>query len=209
MIKIKLIIPVWPDFKRAAQSCLIESIKQLEQANKGKFDIPISVCTHSLLSSARNSGVDKTTSAKKQRSITDCDYCLFVDADTGFTFENIVALFDLQVPVVGGGYRYRFGETKDHFVAGYWQKGFPGLNESCVAKNETGIITVDWSGGGFLLVRSDVFSKIEYPWFRYGVIEQGETAFEYSEDMGFCIQLKKNNIPLLCHCGLNLIHRQD
>jgi hypothetical protein len=207
MITIKLIIPAWPNYERAAQSCLRESLDMLSKTDTGNFKIIIVKSVNCILATARNNAL--TNSCKKLQAVTDCDYCLFVDGDTGFVFNNIVQLFDLNFQVVGGGYKYREGPNAGRFVAGYWKPELPGAIESCVDKDESGIVKVDWTGGGFLLVRADVFSLIEYPWFRDGVIDNGDEAFSSSEDMGFCMQLKQVGIPILCHCGLNLIHKQD
>ena len=207
-MKLKIIIPCWPSYERAAQSCLRQSLVGL---HSNRVDLTVISSKHCFLSTARNSGIDNSESTKKKRDTFDSDYYLFVDADTGFTVDNIHALLDVGVPVIGGVYKYRTGENAGKICAGYWKKDLPGISESCVDNTETGIVKVDWCGAGFLLVRADVFKQIDFPWFYCGVIERGDEAIEHGEDIGFCMRCKKADIPILVHCGLTpeLIHRQD
>jgi hypothetical protein len=224
---IKFVISCWPSFKKSAQSCLITSLKRIigddginhlsqgeEYVWDHKFenDILRFICPSSnMLSEARNRGAKSLSeSVKISQNVTDCNLCVFVDSDTGFDIKNIYDIISLGAPVVGG-YRYRSGIHKDHFVAGYWKKDRPGSFQSLVNKEENRIIKTDWTGGGFLVIQSWVFSKLKYPWFHYGVMEDGDEAFELSEDNCFCLQCYKAGIPILTHCGLDpqLIHQQD
>lgn len=206
--KLRIIIPCWPSFERAAQSCLRQSLNGLKS---DRVDITVVSSKHCFLSTARNSGIDNAESTKKRRDTFDSDYYLFVDADTGFTIDNIHALLDVNVPVIGGAYKYRTGENEGKIVGGYWKKELPGINESCVDSTETGLVKVDWCGAGFLLVQVDVFEQIEYPWFYCGVIEHGDEAIEHGEDIGFSLKCRKAGVPIVLHCGLKpeLIHKQD
>jgi hypothetical protein len=87
----------------------------------------------------------------------------------------------------------------------------PGFIYSYVDATQTGVIKVDWVGGGFVLVRADTFSKIEYPWFHCAVLEDGDYASEMGEDIGFCLKCHKAGIPIYMHCSFlpKLKHEQD
>ena len=47
---------------------------------------------------------------------------------------------------------------------------------------------------------STVFGKLEFPWFRRGVIDCGDEAEEMGEDIGFCLQCAKADIPIYVDC---------
>ena len=219
---VKIIIPCWPDFKSAAQPCLRESLLNfageacLIELDKGigngygfKYEgitFNIFASEYCYLSTARNLGANSFSGLIKiHQKICDSDRIQFIDADTGFTNTDILALIDENVPVIGGGYKYRMGVQKGKFVAGYWDE--LGLIKSIVDSNETGITKVDWVGAGFLLVKSSVFEKIKYPWFHCGVIEKNDEAYELGEDIAFCRKCSNEGIQILVHCGLNLTHR--
>jgi hypothetical protein len=211
VIKIKLIIPCWPSFEYAAQKCLRKSLEDLGQVDVGNYAIQIIKMTNPYISMARNEGISE--SKQKKQVISDCDYCLFVDSDQGFVFDNIKALVDADKLIVGGAIPYR-KERVDrvkYYCGGNFHLGLPGFINSYVERTQRGIVKVEWIGGGFLLVRAEVFSKIEYPWFFRGVLDNVDTAHEFSEDLGFCIRCSKANIPIYMHCDLSpkLIHEQD
>ena len=210
MIKIKLIIPCFGSLEYASQKCFKESLDRLKEADTGDYNIQIIPKIDPYISMARNTGV--SNSILKHQTITDCDYCLFIDADTGFTFGNIVSLIAANKSVIGGAVPYRKGHLNEAFYcAGNFYDGLPGFICSLVNRKQTGIVKVDWTGGNFVLVRADVFSKIEYPWFHFGVLDNGDSALEYGEDIGFCIKCYKANIPIYLHCDLEpkLIHEKD
>ena len=79
-MKLKIIIPCWPSYERAAQSCLRQSLVGL---HSNRVDLTVISSKHCFLSTARNSGIDNSESTKKKRDTFDSDYYLFVDADTG------------------------------------------------------------------------------------------------------------------------------
>lgn len=228
MTRIKIIIPCWPSVGYAVQSCCRKSIEELTGlpfdktlddtrnnepiiVNIGGYEIKIIFSIMCYLSAARNNGV--TGVYLKRQKVTDCDFVLFCDADTGFTFDNIIAMIDEDKPVIGGAYRYR-KERAIHigtYCAGDFMPNKPGFIHSYIDANETGVVKVDWVGGGFVLVKSDVFEKIEYPWFHCSVLEDGDYASEMGEDIGFCVKCYNAKIPIFLHCGFlpKLIHEQD
>ena len=208
---IKLIVPCFCSLEYASQKCFRESLANLEKTDKGDYDIRVIPKIDPYISMARNNGV--SDSPLKHQTITDCDYCLFIDADTGFTFGNIVSLIAENKPVIGGAVPYRKecdGLTR-YYCGGNFIDDHPGFIGSFVDQKQTGIVKVDWAGGNFLLVRADVFSKIEYPWFNFGVLDNGDCAHEYGEDIGFCMKCYHAGIPIYLHCDLSpkLIHEKD
>lgn len=211
MPKIKITIPCWPSADYAIQKCCRESIDALMKADTGEYEIHISPEVHCYLSGARNNSVTKEHLIHQK--ITAFDYYLFCDADTGFTFDNIVALIDENKPIIGGAYPYRKGkiDREGCYCAGDFYHDKPGFIGSFVETKETGVVKVDWLGGGFVLVRADAFEKIEYPWFHCGLLVDQDCAYEYSEDIGFALACRKAGVPIYLHCGFlpKLKHEQD
>jgi glycosyltransferase involved in cell wall biosynthesis len=213
MPKIKIIIPCWPSEDYAIQKCCRESIEELMKADTSDYEIIVAPKVSCYLSAARNNGVTNEKSNLIHQKITECDYYLFCDADTGFTFDNIMALIDENKPVIGGAYPYRKGRHNRQgcYCAGSFYPDRPGFINAFVKTEQTGVIEVDWIGGGFILARADALEKIEYPWFHSGVFVDTDCAYEYSEDIGFSVNCKKAGIPIYLHCGFlpKLIHEQD
>lgn len=211
MPKIKIIIPCWPSEDYAIQKCCRESLDALMKMNTGDYEVRVVPQVTCYLSASRNNGVSKEHLIHQK--ITANDYYLFCDADMGFTFDNIVALIDENKPVIGGAYPYREGrhERVGCYCAGGFFPDRPGFINSFVETRQTGVIQVDWIGGGFVLVRSDAFEQIEYPWFHNGVFVDQDCAYEYSEDIGFALNCKKAGIPIYLHCSFlpKLVHEQD
>jgi hypothetical protein len=227
-IRLKIVVPCWPSVDYAAQKCFRKSIEDLTEiafdnilalvkdnkpitASIDNYDIQIVFKVTCYLSASRNNGV--TDIYLKKQTVTDCDFVLFCDADTGFVFDNIVAMVEENKPVIGGAYRYR-KERAIHigtYCAGDFMPNKPGFIYSYIDARETGIIKCDWVGGGFVLVRADTFNKIEYPWFHCAVLEDGDYASEMGEDIGFCLKCHKAGVPIYLHCGFlpKLIHEQD
>lgn len=61
-------------------------------------------------------------------------------------------------------------------------------------------------GTGLLLVKTQVFNEIEFPWFQFEFTESG--FVKTGEDVWFCLQAKKKGIDIWCdptitvgHCG--------
>ena len=211
MTKIKLIVPCFSSLEYASQKCFRESLDNLEKTVTADYNIQVIPKTDPYISIARNTGVSE--SSLKHQIITDCDYCLFIDADTGFTFGNIVSLVNENKSVIGGAvpYRKECKTLSKYYCGGNFIPGYPGFMCSFVDQQQTGVVKVDWAGGNFLLVRADVFSKIEYPWFCHGVLDNGDSAHEYGEDIGFCMKCLDAGIPIYLHCDLTpkLIHEKD
>ena len=228
MTRIKIVIPCWPSVEYATQKCCRKSLEDLTGisfekildlvknkspiiATIGEYEIKIVFQITCYSSASRNNGV--TDVYLKKQKVTDCDFVLFCDADTGFCFDNIIAMIDENKLVIGGAYRYR-KERAIHigtYCAGDFMPNKPGFIYSYIDANETGVQKVDWVGGGFVLVRADTFEKIDYPWFHCAVLEDGEYASEMGEDIGFCVKCHKAGIPIYLHCSFlpKLIHEQD
>jgi hypothetical protein len=223
---VKIIISCWPTFAQSATEGLRESLRvfagtrclEVLDTHDGMGKVPcygfehkdvrfiIVPSSHCYLSTSKNQGVNNFSGCeRKTQPITDCEAVIFVDSDHSFTPENIEALVNSPYDITGAAYRYRQGPT-DCFVAGTMRDD--GYLTARLLAIETGVHRVDWVGGGFIAVKSTVFEQLEYPWFRRGVIDNGATAVELGEDIGFCLQAKRAGIPVWVDCDCQVGHGQ-
>lgn len=164
------------------------------------------------------------------RAIEDhgADYVMFCDADQVFPRNTLVELLKLvsdEFPVVTGIYfrkkpphtcvigKYlpndQVAEARKAPLAG--QGLLTDSGDQCLYYRDLQsfdvVQPVDAFGMGCVLVRTDVFSKLEQPYFKYinGYTTGDYTFQNITEDMWFCAQLKKKGIRTLCNpkvlCG--------
>jgi len=170
---------------------------------RGEYRYLIYSSSHCFVSTARNNGVNIWNDNKrKHQEIADCRGILFLDHDHTFEPEQIEQLVTSEKEVVAAAYPYR---TTDEplascYVAGDFDDRMNGLLYNRIHNSATGMQKCGWVGGGFLYVASSVFGLIEYPWFRRGVVDNGEEALELGEDIGLCLQLAKAGIDVFCDC---------
>jgi GT2 family glycosyltransferase len=62
-------------------------------------------------------------------------------------------------------------------------------------------IEVDGVGAGFLLIKKDMFYKIQRPWFQVHTLEETMT-----EDIEFCLRAKKAGYKIYAYTGVHLSH---
>ena len=223
-MKVKIIISCWPSFLKCSTQGMRASLeilggsRILEVLDKhGEYNIPgygfrngdidfvVYPSSHCYLSTSKNNGINSFSgSIKKQQNITDCDFILLMDADHSFLPEQINKLLKNDLPIVGGAYKYRHSCLSECYVAGDMREN--GELKDRLHISSTGLNKVHWVGGGFVLVKVEVFNKLEFPWFRGGVVDMGDTANELGEDIGFCLQAMKANIPVYCDCDCRVGH---
>lgn len=143
------------------------------------------------------------------------DLYLFWDSDTVGGIDDFAKMYNLNKPVVFGLYPFnKSPELEKYFVGGSFIEGFPGctnldhyfpIGEKRVYEGFN-----FWSGLGFTLIRKTVLQALPYPWVDGITVE---TPKEYprpreilKDDMGFCLNLIRNDIPVVCDGRLNLKH---
>ena len=131
----------------------------------------------------------------------DYDYMLWIDSDVVFRFEDFQALLRHKVDIAAGLYlmsdNARFAAV-EHMDEDVFERAgeFEFLTPAALADRE-GLVKVDYSGFGFVLVRRGVFERLTYPWFRPVYFEAPGGASDFtSEDVGFCLQARKAGIDV-------------
>ena len=136
---------------------------------------------------------------------------LFVDADMFFNPQDITALVEHDLPVVSGA--YCLSTTEKLWCAG---KIIDRWIYACHKSSVLSLEQCDFCGGGFLLVKAEVFEKVPRPWFRYIMdyydVDGEPYSVQWKEDIGFCMHLVKHGYKIMVdfntvigHC--NKIHR--
>jgi hypothetical protein len=125
------------------------------------------------------------------------EWLMFLDDDHTFGPEILKRLLAHNVPVVGALYLQRqmpflpiaYATKDDEGV--YWPVD---LN----AHGENDLITVRGLGTGGMLIRTEIFRELPYPWFEHG------TA---SEDLIFCDRVYEAGLgPIYCDLGARMGH---
>jgi hypothetical protein len=82
---------------------------------------------------------------------------------------------------------------------------------------ETGLVEIDATGAGCLLIRTEAFRQIERPWFRYGndslldlsKLTEGDLLGAHGEDIYFSQKAKRSGLHLFLDPGVRCAHEVD
>jgi hypothetical protein len=97
---------------------------------------------------------------------TDCQFFMFIDADTAFTAGDVLALLAADVPIVSGLYRYRTKVTEGGIPHCFRDPQGKPIDVNSNELQECGFLPT-----GMLLIRREVFEKM-YRQHEY-VFDQG------------------------------------
>jgi GT2 family glycosyltransferase len=149
---------------------------------------------------------------KKIHQVPDYDYYLSIDSDISFSMESIARLLQVfdgrpGAGIVSASYTNN-GPNSHCLVAGNFKDAIPGnaspdLN---IPAYESKVLSVDWVGAGFALIKKSVFEKLEYPWFRAHPIVVEETCELCTEDIGLCMDAKAVGFEILIDCSNRVGH---
>lgn len=140
--------------------------------------------------------------AAKELLETGCEWVLFVDSDMRFPGGALERLLAWDVPVVAANCSKRkrpIGPTARvrNFGVEEAEALFP--TEDDIANDE--LVQVETVGTGFMLVKSEVFLQIEWPWFSAPYIES--KGKHIGEDVFFCGRCHEAGIPIFVDPALS------
>lgn len=124
------------------------------------------------------------------------EWLLFIDDDHAFKHDLLLRLLAHDVPIVGSLYLQRMlpfspiaysHKTEDDYYIPIDLTSLP----------DTGLVEVQAVGTGGMLIRTEVFRELEYPWFEHG---------RASEDLIFCDRAREAGFPIYCDLGSRLGH---
>jgi hypothetical protein len=161
----------------------------------------------------RNKAAAPNNYRKKQ--IPDYDYYLSMDADNSFDVSTVFMLIDDKKDIVSAAYKMRSAKNScllNRFVAAHWTQA-PGIAplESYIPDTSTGLIKVDTVGLGCCLINSQVFSAMEYPFFRHNIVdfEKGNSAIIAPDDVSFAMDAARYGFSLFVDCDIKVNHHVE
>lgn len=119
------------------------------------------------------------------------DWILYVDSDMGFPMTALQHLLSFDVDVVGANCSRRkrpIGPTARV------RNPATGELDPVWPEKGRGLQQVETLGTGFLLIKADVFRRIEWPWFNQPWVEEHQRWA--GEDTFFCGRCHEAGIPL-------------
>lgn len=185
----------------------LKSIRDLKESNE--FDVDIIAQQGSNVPRSRNAMINGELSNQVSQQLDGFDYFLCVDADTGFTVDNVKQLLAHEADIVSGAYVHKHNSQR--FVAG-WFGEIEGISpmENRVALDRSGLFEVDWCGAGFMLLKREALQTMPYPWFTCIEIQytspEGKCAQVTSDDLGFCMKARQNGMKILFDADCRVDH---
>lgn len=130
------------------------------------------------------------------------DAVLMVDNDMTLPTDALTRLVAANVDVASGWYLRRSVDTRQSNAyriddpGGRPYYGYP--NGSAYSADELlgmdGLVRVHGTGMGCCLIRTDVFRRLQYPWFDW--VNYADRHGMLSEDLYFCLALNRAGIPI-------------
>lgn len=131
---------------------------------------------------------------KKFLQESDCTHLFFIDSDVIPPKDALEKLIKHDMDIVCGAYPIKRGanDAKSETVYALFCKEGEGL---LPIKAGYGLVQIDRAGTGCMLIKREVFDRIEMPAFRWEYNEEGLT--ERGEDIHFCIKAQAAGVPLM------------
>lgn len=141
----------------------------------------------------------------------DYTHIMWIDSDIIFTPEHFQRLLDHDKDIVSGIYMmsngYQFATVKDWDENYFVKHGhFHFMTENDI-KNK-GLIEVDYTGLGFMLVKRGVFESLNYPWFQPKFYNIGPCTDFSSEDVSFCKMIKERGYDIYVDTNIRVKHEK-
>lgn len=133
------------------------------------------------------------------------DYLMFVDSDVILPSDCLLNMLEYDADIVMGIYPRRNTQTgqTEIFLTGY--ENFTDEN-NLNTRNIPSETRIDIKGGGMgcALIKTELFKKLQYPWFKYVEYESGDTL---SEDNYFCWKASEIGAKIQCDTRIRCWHR--
>lgn len=138
-------------------------------------------------------------------------HLLFIDDDMVFPPAAAEKLIDLDKDIVCAlAYQRRPKFLPCIYTIKPDENGIMQINHIEDAEN-TGVIEIDACGSAFILIKTEVFKKLELPWYTWGDKTLGvyEDKGGLGEDIGFCVKAKRAGFRVFCDTDLIINHLGD
>ena len=132
------------------------------------------------------------------------DYMMWIDSDIVFTPDQFFKLIDADKDIASG--LYKMHDNIHYATVEKWDDDFFVKNGSYqfmtpeIMSKKKGLVSVAYTGLGWMLVKKGVFESLQYPWFQPIWKEynyQGQHIKEFaSEDVSFCHMIKEKGYDI-------------
>ena len=125
-----------------------------------------------------------------------CTHTFWLDSDMRFPKDALIRLLERDENIVCANYAKRRFPTEPIAV----KKNVPGqdaekINRVYTEEDSTGLVEVDYCGMGVMLIKAEVYNKMEYPWFAIPWVPAAEDYI--GEDVWFCRRAAENGFKTL------------
>ena len=121
----------------------------------------------------------------------DCSHILFIDDDMAYRPNALNQLLEHDASIVTGLYLFRAYPHQPLLFDCFDELGNAHVTS---LRNGNRLIEVVAAGLGFCLIKTDVFNRLEKPWFRLGELN----SEEWCDDIGFFHRVYKSGIKVFC-----------
>lgn len=130
-----------------------------------------------------------------------CDYIFFIDSDTLIQKGQLEQLLSHDKDAITG---ISYMKALPYYSLIRKRIGYRLYNP--IEPSGTELISIDGAGFGCFLIKTDVFNKIEYPWFQFKYMKHEDRWRHIGEDLYFCDQLENAKIEIYCDPTVQCIH---
>lgn len=134
----------------------------------------------------------------KQALDSSCSHVIMLDTDQIYPVDTITRLLAHKKDIVGGKVHRRYPPFDPLLL-----RGAINSYESVTSWAKDELIEVDATGTGCLLIATEVFKKLPYPWFRFRKLESGAVV---GEDIGFCSDARAVGYKIYVDTGCKIGH---
>jgi GT2 family glycosyltransferase len=126
------------------------------------------------------SEAQKTKLKKPFDNQVDYTHIMWIDSDMVFEPEHFKSLLDRDLPIVSGLYRWQQEGTYTAKINCCW------ANKKTIEKANGSVIKAKFAGMGWMLVKKEVYDKIEYPYHDVTLLDEEGYSRYVAEDEYFC-----------------------
>jgi len=161
-------------------------------------------CTRQIISDSRNLIAQKALELG-------CTHILFCDDDHIFPADTAVRLLEHDVDIVGALAFKRRPPYDPCIFNAIKNEQTNELNMVHEVSIKQGLQEVTAIGFAFVLIKVEVFQKLEFPWFVYGDKSLGIMVAQggIGEDMSFCVRARNAGFKVYCDTDLIVAHIGD
>ena len=191
-MKIGICVPL---YNVVPASFFVNFINRLHELySQNRYDVQIYMMASTIVDKARNDLVNMAIN-------NNCDYVFFLDSDVLMPPNAIDKLLDMQVDIASGLY---FTKGKPFLPVARVKEGDRHFFLEDFEFNE--IREVQGVGMGCCLIKTDVFKKLEFPYFKLEWRKYEGQDYQIAEDIYFCDEAIKAGYKVHLNTGVVCEH---